>query len=169
MALFDAWYKPVQCPLCRTQGAEKFLFLLRCPNPQCPKFDAEWARESSRTRVAPTTLVPLEPPAGTFDPGPDRFAIRYRNFQGFDREYTADRRTGRRRGNNVSFRVKPTGRRINFNRRFIQNLAEVDALLAEKSLQPNARERQVLGYHKKFGTTSPLYEQIRQKFPHWQP
>jgi len=32
---------------------------------------------------------------------------------------------------------------------------------------PNARERQVLSYHKKYKSTSPLYEKIRAKYPDW--
>jgi len=32
---------------------------------------------------------------------------------------------------------------------------------------PTPRERQVLAYHKKYGTTSPLYEKIRAKYPDW--
>jgi len=29
------------------------------------------------------------------------------------------------------------------------------------------RERQVRSYHKKYGTTSPLYEKIKAKYPDW--
>jgi len=32
---------------------------------------------------------------------------------------------------------------------------------------PTARERQVLGFHKKHKSTSPLYEEIRAKYPDW--
>jgi hypothetical protein len=30
-----------------------------------------------------------------------------------------------------------------------------------------AREAQVLGYHKKHGTSSPLYQKVRAKYPNW--
>jgi hypothetical protein len=32
---------------------------------------------------------------------------------------------------------------------------------------PTPREHQVLSYHKKHRTTSPLYEKIRAKYPNW--
>lgn len=32
---------------------------------------------------------------------------------------------------------------------------------------PQKRERQVLAYDQKYGTTSPLYEEIRAKYPDW--
>jgi len=32
---------------------------------------------------------------------------------------------------------------------------------------PSPRECQVLGYHKKHGTTSPLYRKTRAKYPNW--
>ena len=32
---------------------------------------------------------------------------------------------------------------------------------------PTAHERQVLAYHKKYKSSSPLYERIRAKYPDW--
>jgi hypothetical protein len=32
---------------------------------------------------------------------------------------------------------------------------------------PSPREAQVLGYHKKHGTSSPLYQKVRAKYPNW--
>jgi hypothetical protein len=39
--------------------------------------------------------------------------------------------------------------------------------VAPGQAMPSQLERQVLGYHKKYKTTSPLYQQIRAKYPHW--
>jgi hypothetical protein len=68
-------------------------------------------------------------------------------------------------------RVTPTGHRVTLSRGRIQNLRELDAASAERvapgQTGPTQRERQVLGYHKKYKTSSPLYEKIRAKFPNW--
>jgi len=73
----------------------------------------------------------------------------------------------RKRKHSVA-QVTPTGRAIALSRDRIQNLGEVERALSDKEArhpQPTPRERQVLGYHKKYKTTSPLYEKIRAKYP----
>jgi hypothetical protein len=97
--------------------------------------------------------------------------IRYRNFQGQEKTFTADEESLERKRNHVVARVTPTGERIALSRDRIQNLAEVDRAVqsqaAEAKAGPTARERQVLGFHKKHKSTSPLYEVIRAKYPDW--
>jgi len=62
-------------------------------------------------------------------------------------------------------------KQIALSRDRIQNMSEVDAVLPARdhsgAPRPNRKERQVRGYHTKHGTTSPLYEKIRAKYPNW--
>lgn len=96
-------------------------------------------------------------------------AIRYRNFKGEEKTFTADAESIRRKRNHIVASVAPTGQNISLSRDRIQNLQEVEQALSHQAEAarsiPTKRERQVLGYHKKHGTTSPLYEQIRAKYP----
>jgi hypothetical protein len=82
-----------------------------------------------------------------------------------------DRESLRRKRNHIIARVAPTGERISLSRDRIQNLADVEDALSQRVEEvphgPTARERQVLAYHKKYKTTSPLYEKIRAKYPNW--
>ena len=97
--------------------------------------------------------------------------IRYRNFQGAEKTFIADGASLRRRKNHIIVQVSPTGKKISLSRARIQNLSELDAALPKGMRSdapwPSARERQVLNYHKKYGTTSAVYERIRSKYPDW--
>ena len=96
---------------------------------------------------------------------------RYRNFQDREKAFTADREIIRRKRNHIIARVAPMGENISLSRERIQNLQEVEQALPEPvesaRAGPTARERQVLAFHKKHSSTSPLYEQIRAKYPDW--
>jgi hypothetical protein len=98
-------------------------------------------------------------------------AILYRNFQGQEKTFTADKESLQRKGNHIVARVAPTGEKIALSRDRIQNLSEVEQALLQAAetarAGPTARERQVLSYHKKYKSTSPLYEKIRAKYPDW--
>jgi len=79
-----------------------------------------------------------------------------------------------RRRNHIVARVAPTGETITLSRDRIQNLSEVEEAFSEAAAPtesehtgPTARERQVLSFHKKYKSTSPLYEKIRSKYPDW--
>ena len=101
-------------------------------------------------------------------------AIRYRNFRGEDKTFTADKECLVRRRNHIIARVAPTGETITLSRDRIQNLSEVEEALPEAKTEtsrpePTARERQVLSYHMRYKSTSPLYEKIRAKYPDWIP
>ena len=69
----------------------------------------------------------------------------------------------------------PTGTRIALDRERIGNLAEIESTLElaerERALgrSPTAAERRVLLYHARRGTTSALYERLRQQYPDWSP
>jgi hypothetical protein len=97
--------------------------------------------------------------------------ILYQNYKRESKTFVADAGSLNRVHNHIIARVAPKGRVITLSRSRIQNMAEVDALLPTRDRsdapQPTARERRVLGYHKKYGTTSPLYEKIKAKYPDW--
>lgn len=155
----------IQCPSCGAQGAWRTNDgLVHCKNPTCPYFDP--ARRSGTLRRAGSTV----PTHGDFRPQ-HPVSIRYRNYQGQERTFTAEKDSLVRKNNHLVGRVVPTGHKITLSRDRIQNLAEVEAQLPQRvspgQAWPTPRERQILGYHKKHGTTSPRYEQVRAKYPNW--
>jgi len=160
MGLLDFLFGRGKCPQCGTAGARKSQGQTRCPNPSCRYFDAS-LRQSADT--------PLEW-RGDFSPA-SPFAIRYRNFRGEEKTFTAERLTLRRSRNHIVAQVAPTGTSISLSRDRIENLEEVERALPgvaeSRPSGPSARERQVLGYHKKHKSSSPLYEKIRAKYPDW--
>jgi hypothetical protein len=100
--------------------------------------------------------------------------IRYRNFRGEEKTFTADADSLQRKRNHVIAAVKPTGEKIALSCERIQNLSEVEEALPKAAepdarSSPTARERQVLSFHLRYKSTSPLYEKIRAKYPDWVP
>lgn len=171
MGLLDFLFGKTKCPQCGTKGARTSNDQTRCPNPSCQYFDGTLRGRRGRNRMG-----------GLFAPRrsdylPERsLAIRYRNFQGQDKTFTADQKSLIRRRNHIIARVAPTGETIALSRDRIQNLSEVEQLLSEtpapaqtRASGPTARERQVLSYHTKYKSTSPQYEKIRAKYPDWVP
>jgi hypothetical protein len=159
----------VRCPLCGAPDARKSGGRVICTNPMC-RNSAEQQPASGSSGGPSTAAKTADVPRGRWQPQ-QPLTIRYRNVQDVEQTYAAEADSCRRRRNHISVLVAPTGRRITLRRDRIQNLAEVDAhcagRVAEGQAEPTRRERQVLAYHKKHGTTSPLYEQIRAKFPNW--
>jgi len=152
----------IQCPSCGTQGARKGSDgLILCKNPMCPYFG-----RVGKLRQA-GTIVRTE---GSFRPQ-NPVSIRYRNFAGQDRTFSAELSSLIRKNNHLVAKVAPTGMKLTLSRNRIQNLAEVEAAMPQRVQSgqnwPTPRERQILGYHKKNGTTSPRYEQVRAKYPNW--
>jgi hypothetical protein len=145
----------LQCPSCGTAGAQRTKQgQTRCKNPSCVYFDA-----SLRGRQPGTTVRT----AGSFK-AVQPVTIRYQSFAGQDRTFVAER-------NHMVGRVEPTGYKLSLARDRIQNLQEVESRLKPKVAPgqplPTRQERQVLGYHKKHGTSSLLFEKIRAKYPNW--
>ena len=101
MGLLDFLFGRGKCPQCGTAGARKSQGQTRCPNPSCRYFDAS-LRQSADT--------PLEW-RGDFSPA-SPFAIRYRNFRGEEKTFTAERLTLRRSRNHIVAQVAPTGTSI---------------------------------------------------------
>lgn len=147
-----------QCPNCgamATVSGGK----VRCTNPSCPNYErGQSSTPTGRSR------------GGSFTPQRP-ITIRYRNFRNEEKTFTSDASTIHRKQNHLSVQVVPSGERIALSRSRILNLSEVEASFPQRVSPeqnwPNPRERQVLNYHKKHGTTSALYEQIRAKYPNW--
>lgn len=169
-SLIDALSGGMKCPDCGTRGAKRVGDTIRCLNPVCQFFNPQGTSEARAARARIRNIAPKQA-RGTYVPSGDTVSIRYRNFRGESKTFTADRSSLRRRHNHIAARVAPSWRQLSLFRDRIENLPEIDAHLPERdrseASQPTARERQVLGYHKKYGTTSPLYEKIRAKYPNW--
>ena len=169
MGLFDFLKSTVQCPACGT-NARKSGDIVVCPNPMCRNFAGQQPASPTGGARAATGGRPANAPRGHWQPQRP-LTVAYRNFKGDEQIYTAEADSCRRQKNHISLVVAPTGRRITLRRDRIQNLSEIDALCAQR-VAPDQdwltpRERQVLNYHKKHKTTSPLYERIRAKYPTW--
>lgn len=169
-ALVDAISGRMKCPACATRGAKQAGETIRCINPLCQYFSAQATPEARAARVR-VRATKANQPRTSHVPSGDTISIRYRNFRGESKTLTADRMSLRRRHNHIVACVAPSWRQLSLSRDRIENMDEIDAQLPERDRssapQPTARERQVLGYHKKYGTTSPLYEKIRAKYPNW--
>jgi len=155
----------MQCPSCGAPFARKMGDgMIHCKNPTCPYFDP--ALRVGTLRQA-GSIVPTR---GNFRPE-HPISIRYTNHAGQQREFSAELGAIVRKNNHLVAPVAPTGQKISLSRDRIQNLAEVEAQLPARvetgQPWPSARERQILGYHKKHGTTSARYEQVRAKYPNW--
>ena len=170
MGLLDFLWKlltggnKMQCPSCGRQGAQKTKDdRILCGNPMCRHFDASLVLGKRH----PKTAIPI---AGNYRPE-HPIAIRYRNFLGEERVFSAELQSTARKGNHLVAQVAPTGRKISLSRDRILNLREIESALPQRvapgQAWPTPRERQILGYHKKHGTTSRLFEEIRRKYPNW--
>ena len=163
MAFLDWVTGKIACPRCGTQGAKEINGSVHCPNPTCEYFSTSVGKSSA----APPPLdfrQPAEVPAGSI-------AIQYRNFQGQGKTFVAQIASARRTSNHISVKVAPKGARIFLSRDRIVNLNDVEAAFAQRGRNwqnvPTPRERQVLAYHQKRRSTSPLYQSIRAKYPDW--
>lgn len=169
-SLIDALGGGMKCPSCGTRGARRSGETIRCINPVCQFFSPQ-ATPEARAARARVRAAEAKQPRSSYVPSGDTVSIRYRNFRNESKAFTADRSSLKRRHNHIIARVSPSWRQVSLSRERIENLSEIDSHLPVRdrsgSPQPTGRERQVLGYHKKYGTTSPLYEKIRAKYPNW--
>lgn len=182
MSLLDFLTGKIKCPRCGTSGAKEEYGRILCPNPSCAYY-AGAASGSGQPSSGYSSASGGAPPTGGVGisvgdaPGwkgdaPGRtITIRYRNYKGEEKLFNADADSGRRSKKHISVCVAPKGIRIALAQGRILNWNEVDEALPQRvesgQAPPSARERQVLGYHKKYKTTSPLYEEIRAKYPNW--
>jgi len=116
----------------------------------------------------PKYKPPKAPLSGNYTVGTGGVEIRYQNFAGEHKTFTGDYSSAYISGHHVVIRVIPTGKRISLNLERIENRDEVEPLVAANP-RPTANERRVLHYHLKHGSTSQLFEQIRRKFPNYEP
>jgi hypothetical protein len=171
-----------KCPACGTPGVRKAGTEIRCFNPLCQYFNPTLGPGEAPPQPPAPPQSPRQPqgkPAGwsssppqpSGSPAAGPVAIQYRNFQGQNKTFHADARSLHREKNHIVAKVAPQGKQITLSRARIQNLEEVERQMPQRVTPgqswPTARERQVLNYHKKYKTTSPLYEKIRAKYPNW--
>lgn len=182
------------CPACGTPGVRKSGNEIRCLNPLCQYFNPSLnpsdappqppsqPPQAQQGKPSGWSSAPSQPSqgrpsgwsSGSGQSGPPpagSVTIQYRNFQGQDKTFRADARSLHREKNHIVATVAPQGRQITLSRDRIQNLQEVESQMPRRvepgQNWPTARERQILNYHKKYKTTSPLYEKIRAKYPNW--
>ena len=177
MAFLDWLTGKIECPRCGTRGAKEINGQIHCPNPTCAYFSKTMGKGnavpapdsitfSQRTDVPADSSISqsAQVTAGSF-------AIHYRDFRGQERIFAAQAASAHRVKNHISVKVAPKGVRIALSRDRILNLNDVEAAFPQRVAPgqdwPTPRERQVMTYHKKRGSTSPLYESIRAKYPNW--
>ena len=178
-----------KCPACGTPGARRSGSEIRCLNPVCQYFNPSFApsagspqppqqtpqqqgRPSGWSSAPSSTPSSSGPSQSGSSPAPaGSVKIQYRNFQGQNKTFYAEARSLHREKNHIRATVAPKSQQISLSRDRIQNLQEVERQMPQRveanQEWPNKKERQVLSYHKKHGTTSPLYEKIRAKYPNW--
>jgi hypothetical protein len=164
MAQFD---DAVACPKCGTWGAKKSLWRVKCTNPSCEKYDSEYAEAFRQSRIVGKAASEVFPHLkGEADPNDYPLRIRYQNFRGNEIIYSADPGSAVRQGEFLVVRLAPTGKRVSFRLSKIQNRSEVEPLLSENP-QPLRDERRILRYHLRRGSSSPAFEELRQKYPNF--
>jgi hypothetical protein len=172
MGFFDSRGSLVACPACGTPRASKFLWKIKCRNPNCQNYDSDYAAKSDVNVIRDKDAAEVFPHLkGAFTPGTGSIRIRYENFRGDQLNYLADTEDGYRAGKFVILRVAPTGRRIAFRLSSIQNRNEVEARLATRqgNKGPNVQERRILNFHLRRGSTSKRFCEVREKYPQYRP
>lgn len=182
MRFLDWLTGKIECPRCGTRSAKEIEGEVHCPNPACSYF-SKTMRKGDAAPVASSAEPSVEVPSGSI-------AIRYRDFRGKDRTFVAEAASARRSKNHINVKVGEGKRmvvtrdpqsgeprrirqelRLVLARDRILNLDEVEAVLPQRvapnQAWPTPHERQVLSYHKKHRSTSPLNENIRAKYPDW--
>jgi hypothetical protein len=170
MGFLDSWGSLVACPVCATRRASKFLWKIKCRNPNCRNFDPEYAAKADLAIIRNKNAAEVFPHLkGAFTPGAGSIRIRYENFRGDQLNYIADTEDAYRAGEFVVMRVAPTGRRIAFRMSSIQNRGEVEARLVSRDAKdfPNVWERRILNFHLRRGSTSKLFVEVREKYPQY--
>jgi hypothetical protein len=166
-----------KCPNCGFPGAQISGSQVRCLNPMCTYFMFAQGQTETSWKAASGPSSPAtgsqQPPQQQPAAGSKPINIQYLNYQGQQKTFTADASTLKRTREHVVAKVGPKGQQIALARRRIQNLQEVEQALPpghrgdSGESYPNARERQVLSYHRMHKSTSPLHEKIRAKYPDW--
>jgi hypothetical protein len=166
-----------KCPACGTPGVRRSGSEIRCLNPLCQYFNPSMGPSDAAPQQPQPPEQAQQPPQGrpsgwSSSPAPaGSVAIQYRNFQGQYKTFNAKLSSLHREKNHISAEVAPKGQRITLSRDRIQNLKEIEDQMPQRVDHgqdwPNKKERQVLNYHKKHNSTSPLFEKVRAKYPKW--
>jgi hypothetical protein len=157
-----------RCPACGTWGAKRSLFKVRCVNPSCRNYDSDYASVYQQNRIVGRFAAEALLLKGKASVEDYSLRIRYRNFRGDEMIYSANPSSGYIKNEHLVIRVAPTGRRITFRLSAIQIRIDVESQLPKDPL-PDPRERRILNYHLRNGTTSHLFKQIREKYLDYQP
>ncbi|HVN10032.1 MAG TPA: hypothetical protein VMV61_13725 [Patescibacteria group bacterium] len=171
MGLFDFLGKKCDCPICGRPNAWEARGKVKCWNKECPNYDAAYRREHAPVDVGSEAFEKVDSGwSGKFDPGEFRVKVMYRTAQGENRYYEGDVRTIRDVRAHISMRIVPTGRRVAFDKSRVKNLEELKSHPASSfhDPKPTAAESKVLRAHSRRGTTSPLFETLRQKYPNYE-
>ena len=165
-----------KCPVCGTPGAQKSGDQIRCLNPLCQNFIGASSQPSSAPPQPrqPQQSTPPQQSSGGFShsfgqSGKGTVSIQYINFKGQNKTFSADAGSLQRKGRHIVARVAPANKTIALSIDRIQNMNDINPLLQPWDRsgipRPSKKERQVLGYHTRHGTTSPLFEKIKAKYP----
>ena len=165
MSFLDWLTGKMDCPRCGTSGAKEINGSVHCPNPTCSNYSRTMGKRDVVPAPEPGAFSqPVDVPSGSI-------AIQYLDFRGQARTFIAEAASTWRDKNHIKARVGRKRTLMVLSRDRIQNLTEVEGAIGQRVAPgqewPTPRERQVLNYHKKHGTTSPLYESIRAKYPNW--
>ena len=146
-----------RCPHCDTARARVTLSATKCQSRSCQFYDPDYARQcASRERKWEG-----RPPVEFRRP----VQVQYVNFRGESQVFAGELSSVRVRRAHLSLCVQPTGRRIALSMARIGNLEQISAALKTLPPRPTPREARVLRYHTRRGTTSPLHESLRAKYP----
>jgi len=168
MALSESDGSLVACPACGTRRAKKTFWKVKCTNPNCKKYDADYAEQARLNRIIGKSAASVFPRLkGDFSPRTP-VTVRYENFRGDELTYLADGHGAYRAGEYVVMKVAPMGRRITFRLSAIKNRGEVEGYLSPRVI-PSGDERRVLKFHLRRGSSSALFTKIRQKYPDYEP
>ncbi|MFH1707782.1 MAG: hypothetical protein ABIF71_07680 [Planctomycetota bacterium] len=105
-------------------------------------------------------------PTGSFK-ARDPLVIKYVNYKEVPRTLVAEKFSLRAKKGFISVCVEPTGKRITLKLERIQNMAEIQPVLGLLDKLPTRQEQKVLNYHMRRGTTSALFDKLKQKYPQW--
>ena len=171
MGLFDFLGKECDCPICGRPSAWEARGKVKCWNKECPNYDEDYVPKHAPMESGSETYSKVDSGwTGRFDPGDYQVSVMYRNARGEYRYYEGDIRTIRDARAHISIRVVPTGRRVAFEKARVKNLEELKNHPSSSfnDPKPTSAESRILRTHSRRGSTSPLYESLRQKYPNYE-
>lgn len=132
MGIADLLGKWIMCPECRNKAAKVFLGKVKCSDVSCKNYDSQL--------VVPAEMLLKKAEAkkifeGDFNPGVNSLTVSYRNYLGRDGTFEIDKASliAKAKGDFVSARVVPTGKRITLKKKFIKNWKEIDDCLIRQA------------------------------------